>query len=312
MLLIAIFLVWQVQPTGKQEANILIDKGMSFREIGNHLQEEGWIRSSLVWEVIGTVTRKNNAFFAGIYRFDSQQGLFPILNAIHLGRSYNEPIRLTIPEGSTIEQIAGYIEETGVVRAEDFLNTVKSVSREGASSEVLYDLEGYLFPDTYFLHFGMTAQDILTMLRNQFELVLSEIKIPSNFEYSQEELIILASIIEKESQDPQEISIVASVFFNRLNIGMALQSCATVNYILKQDKLILSEADIAVESPFNTYLNVGLPPGPVCNPGRAAIEAVLNPGKSDYFYFVAGPDGEHHFSETYEEHVWWSRKLWGD
>ena len=312
MLITGIFVIWQIRPTGKQEAQVLIDNGMSFREIGNHLQEEGWIRSSLLWQVMGTVTGKSNDYFAGVYRFHSNKGLLTILNEIHIGSFDHEQIRLTIPEGSTVEQIATYVEETGVVSAEDFLNTVKSVSREGASSQVLYDLEGYLFPDTYFLQYGMTSDEILTMLRKQFDQVMSEIEIPSDFEYSQEELIILASIIEKESQDPEEISVVASVFFNRLEIDMALQSCATVNYILKQDKLILSEADIAVESPFNTYLNVGLPPGPVGNPGRAAIEAVLNPGKSDYFYFVAGPDGEHHFSETYEEHVWWSQKLWGD
>jgi len=312
MLVLAVLLVWQFKPTGKQDALVVINKGATFGEIGQQLQEDGWIHSSLFWQILGTLTGKNNDYYAGTYRFTSSMGMLTILDEIHLGHFDQEPIRLTIPEGSTIEQIATYVEETGVVSAEDFLEAVRAVTREGASTEVLYDLEGYLFPETYFLHFGMSSEEILSMLQNQFDLVMSEIEIPEDVALSQEELIILASIVEKESQDPEEISLVAGVFFNRLNIDMALQSCATVNYILKQDKLILSDEDIKVESPYNTYINVGLPPGPVGNPGRAALEAVLNPEKSEYLYFVAGPDGVHHFSETYEEHIWWSQKLWGD
>lgn len=312
ILVLTFFAFWQMQPTGQNDAVVQIESGADFSEIGTQLEEEGWIRSSLVWQLTGVLTRKSNTYFAGVYQFTSKMGLLSILEDVHQGNFYQGQIRLTIPEGSTIEQIASYVENTGVVSAEDFLNTVKSISREGASSDVIYPLEGYLFPETYFLHLGMTAEDILTMLQDQFELVLSEIEIPEDFQFSQEELIILASIVEKESQDPDEIALIAGVFLNRLEIEMALQSCATVNYILKQDKLILSEQDIAVDSPFNTYMYNGLPPGPVGNPGKAAIEAVLYPEKSDYYFFVAGPDGTHHFSETYEEHVWWSLKLWGE
>ena len=312
ILALALFTVWQMLPTGQQDAIIQIETGADFSEIGNQLEEEGWIRSSLMWQLAGVLTRKSNTYFAGTYQFTTGMGLLSILDDIHQGNQYMEQIRLTIPEGSTIEQIASYVENTGLMSAEDFLKVVKSIPREGASSQVLYPLEGYLFPETYFLHTGMSTEEIIEMLQNQFERVLADIEIPEDFAYSQEELIILASIVEKESQDPDEIALVAGVFLNRLEIEMALQSCATVNYILKQDKLILSEEDITVDSPFNTYMYNGLPPGPVGNPGKAAIEAVLHPEKSEYYYFVAGPDGTHHFSETYEEHVWWSQKLWGD
>ncbi len=303
---------WFTQPTGKPEEIFTVSKGSNYEEIGNQLEHSGWIRSSLVWQTWGVLSGQNRSYFAGSYLLQPHMGLLDISNEIHKGNTYLEKIPLTIPEGSTIEQIASYIAETGLMTAENFLQAIRSYKRDTANPDVLYELEGYLFPETYYLNSTMTADDIIEMLRNQFDLVMKDIQIPSQFAYSEEELIILASIVEKESQDPEEIGLVAGVFLNRLQIDMALQSCATVNYILKQDKLILSEDDIAVDSPYNTYMYMGLPPGPVGNPGKAAIEAVLYPVHSDYYFFVAGPDGTHHFSETYEEHVWWTQTLWGD
>lgn len=189
--------------------------------------------------------------------------------------------KITIPEGWTVQQIDDYLAEKQILAKGDFLAAAK-------------DKEGYLFPDTYFLSEKPTAEEIIKKMEENFQQKTTGLNLKKDD-------LILASIVEKEVSTEEDRKIAASVFKNRLKYNMALESCATVNYILGNNKKILSNQDIATPSPYNTYLHQGLPPGPIGNPGLAAINAALNPTESNYFYFLTGNDGKTYFAKTKTE-----------
>lgn len=286
--------------------------GDSVSEIAAGLKAADLIRNSSAFQFTAQLSGKSGRLVAGNYQIDATMSVNTILNKMVTGDMIVNYV-LTIPEGETINELAVLVENTGVVTKTQFLDAVMTYQREDAAPEVLYALEGYLYPETYYLAKYMSAKDIIDLLRAQFDKVMQEqIVIPESSTLSRDEIIILASIIEKESQNDAERALVAGVFLNRLAIDMPLQSCATVQYILNEHKEILSIADTEIDSPYNTYLYPGLPPGPVSNPSAAAIEAVLHPEISDYYYFVADTDGTHHFSKTYEEHLYWTNKIYGE
>jgi UPF0755 protein len=177
-----------------------------------------------------------------------------------------------------------------------------------ADAKRKYSLEGFLFPDTYEFKKGMSGDDIITQMLLRFEYVINDIEAKQNTVINKEnidKITIMASIVEKEAKAKNERGMVASVFYNRLNKSMPLESCATVLYALDKVKVILSIKDTQTKSPYNTYLVKGLPVGPICCPGRAAIEAAVNPDKTDYYYFVANMvknDGTMVFAKTLAEH----------
>ncbi|HZW49959.1 MAG TPA: endolytic transglycosylase MltG [Bacillota bacterium] len=287
--------------------------GDTVSDIAAGLKAADLIRNSTVFTFTAQLSGKSSRMVAGSYQIDAKMSVNTILNKMVTGDIVVNAYTLTIPEGTTINELAVLVGNTGVVTKTQFLNAVKTYQRVDAAHNVIYNLEGYLYPETYFLAKYMSADDIIDLLRAQFEKVMQEqIVFPQSCTLSRDEIITLASIIEKESQNDDERTLVASVFLNRLAIDMPLQSCATVQYILNEHKDILSIADTEIDSPYNTYLYPGLPPGPVANPSAAAIEAVLYPEISDYYYFVADTDGTHHFSKTYEEHMYWTNKIYGE
>ncbi len=167
------------------------------------------------------------------------------------------------------------------------------------------DLQGYLLPETYNMYKGLNEEEVINFLLTQFEkyyesTILSTI---ANSELTFKEMMTLASIVEKEAVRKEERSTIAGVFLNRLKVDMMLQSCATVNYARGEWKERLTNEDIAIDSPYNTYINVGLPPTPINSPGKASIDACLNPENTEYLYFLAKGDGSHYFSKTYDEHL---------
>ena len=172
---------------------------------------------------------------------------------------------------------------------------------------VKYKLEGFMYPDTYFFHEDATSEEIIKILLDTFKnKVWEELKTASNkngLDYNQ--LLTLASIVEKEAVKDDERAKIAAVFFNRIKIDMSLQSCATVQYALNREKFstTVTFEETRLESPYNTYKYAGLPPGPICNPGIKSIEAVLKPDTNKYLFFVAKGDGSHYFSLTYDEHL---------
>lgn len=167
--------------------------------------------------------------------------------------------------------------------------------------------EGYLFPETYEFLTGAPPSDVVRRMLHQFSSVFAELRdsspAPRSSPLAPSQVVILASIVEREAKVPEEYPRIAGVFLNRLNRHLPLQSCATVEYLLHERKGRLSVEDTKIESPYNTYLHVGLPPGPICNPGRRALTAALNPERNDFLFFVARGDGTHIFSRTAAEHA---------
>jgi UPF0755 protein len=212
---------------------------------------------------------------------------------------------VTIPEGYTMNQVAAALAERGVCRADSFLSACLDTNLLREFSVSAATAEGYLYPETYEFLTGSEPNEIVRRMLRQFFSVFSELRTPapSPQPLAPSEIVTLASIVEREAKVPAEFSRIAGVFMNRLRRRMPLQSCATVEYLLPERKGLLSVDDTKTESPYNTYLHAGLPPGPICNPGRRALAAALNPERNDYLYFVARGDGTHAFSRTFSEHA---------
>ena len=229
---------------------------------------------------------------AGLYDFNKKDPLNTIINKIKNGESKN--IKVTVPEGFNIKQIAKVLAENKICDEEKFINLATE-----------QNMEGFLFPNTYFLLPQMDEQEIIKVMNEEFnrywtkerEERLNQINKPKR------DVIILASIVEKEAIADRERPIIAGIFLNRLAKGMRLESCSTVLYAMGINKERLSFEDLKFDSPYNTYRHKGLPPGPICNPGAKAMDAVLYPEVTDSLYFVSKGNGTHYFSSTFEQHI---------
>ena len=221
----------------------------------------------------------------------------------------SETVKVVIPEGFELRLIAKTFEDAGLVSAEEFMEEVKKgnfdydflVKKDGVN----YNLEGFLFPATYDFVYGTDAHGLIDRMLSAFDDVYNE-KFRARAKelgMSDYEVVTLASVIEREAANASEHKKVSGVFYNRIKSGMPLQSCATVQYILKERKPVLSIADTKIDSPYNTYMYSGLPVGPIASPGESAIEAALYPEEHGYYFFVAKSDGSGHiFSKTLGEH----------
>ena len=216
--------------------------------------------------------------------------------------------RVTIPEGLPKWEVSQILEKERIIKKNDFLalvNDPEIFKEEFSFLLSLESLEGYLYPDTYYFFVEENEVQVIRKFLLRFqEIVLPLYKeiIPRN-NLSAEEIMILASIVEKEAQINLEKPIIAAVFHNRLEKGMRLRADPTVKYALGNFQERLTYEDLTVSSPYNTYVYHGLPPGPISNPGKDSIYAILYPDEVDYLYFVAKGDGTHKFSDTYEEHL---------
>lgn len=287
--------------------NVTVEMGSTTEDIGTLLQEEGIIESSSDFKFFSKVKGYDGKYQAGTYALAPSMTLSEIAEIIISGKTNN--ITFTIPEGYTIYQMADKLSEEGIVDREKF---VSLLTDGNFSYDFLSDaqsgknhLEGYLFPETYTVEFGADEETIINTMLNQFDTVFNE-EFKARAEelgYSLNEIMVIASIIERETQVDEERGKVSSVIYNRLKEGMPLQMCSTVQYILGEQKEILSNADTQIESPYNTYINQGLPPGPICCPGLASIEAALYPDETDYLYFVVSDklDGTQKFSSDYNQ-----------
>lgn len=220
-----------------------------------------------------------------------------------------ETTKVVIPEGYEIKQIAEKLCELELVTWDDFYAALNPADYNYKFLANLPDrenkLEGYLFPATYEIPAGMSAHDIIDLMLAAFNNQFAEEYYNQAAQYNMtvDEVITMASIIERETDAESERAKVAGVFYNRINSGMKLQSCATVQYVLGERKPVLSISDTQIDSPYNTYRYGGYPLGPICNPGLECIKAALYPEATDAYYFVLGKNGQHVFSRTYEEHL---------
>lgn len=292
---IVIFVPSQIS---NKDVYIYIDKGTSTYEIAKYLSSKGLIRNKYVFVVLGRL--KNLKF--GEYKINKNSNMWQIINILEKGGTLYHTI--TIPEGYTSFQIAELLQERGITTEEEFLKYVNMPELFGMKG--ITSLEGYLFPDTYFVKRGESAKKIIEMMLRRFnEVVPDEIDTRAKeLGITPYQVIILASLVEKEAKVPQERPIIASVFLNRHKKKMRLESCSTVQYALGQKKYRkLSYDDLKVNSPYNTYLVSSFPPTPISNPGLSAIKSSLWPDENDYLYFVSKGDGTHIFSKTYKEHL---------
>jgi UPF0755 protein len=293
---------------------IHIDNGDSADTIANKLQQSGVIESARLFRVLTSLMGVGDKLEAGEYEFAKGESTAVIVQRISHGITASRSV--TIPEGLRSEEIGVLLEREGVVPAQDFTSALS----DGYSASFLNALlpgrrlEGFLFPATYGTPQQLTAHDMVQQMLAAFDQrYKSEIQplLPST-RLSLLEIVTLASIIEREAQIPSERPIIASVFLNRLAAGVPLQADPTVQYAAASDpasvarygywKQELTANDLSIDSPYNTYVRPGLPPGPIANPGLSSILAVLKPAQTDYLYFVARTDGSHAFATTLEEH----------
>lgn len=304
-------------PADDQPINLRIPPGTSAQEIGKDLETLGLIRSSTAWNLwarwLATQDDKGG-FQAGTYQLFKTQSMQEIATRIWSGDVAQQSF--TIPEGWSVQQMAQYFERRGFFPAQEFLAATERVSvaeypwLPAARPMVGFPrLEGFLFPDTYQIPAGSTvsADVIVKQMLDRFEQVALPIyqqqQGKTNLSLSQ--WVNLASIVEKEAVVPQERQRIAGVFHNRLKKGMPLASDPTVEYafgIKQTPDRPLTFKQVEAPHPYNTYVNPGLPPGPIASPGKASLEATLSPEKTDYLYFVARYDGTHVFSRTLQEH----------
>ncbi len=281
--------------------DISFPAGSGIRKLANKLKDGGVIRSSWHFVLMTRLRGDSHHLKAGEYRISDAMTPDDILSKIVSGDvDYR---KFTLPEGYSIYQAAELLEQKGYFKKNVFLDKCcdKVLLAHLGIKEA--SAEGYLYPATYNLSRVGGEEQLLEQMIGQFNKAYSGIKgWEEAGSFSRHDVVTLASMIEKEAVSANEKPIISSVFHNRLRIGMPLQSDPTAVYGVRSFSGKVSKADIMRPSPYNTYLNKGLPPGPIGNPGKDAVQAAINPAKSDFLYFVARQDGTHQFSRTLEEH----------
>lgn len=296
--------------TTPEMVQIAIPAGTSGQQIGQDLESAGLIRSALAWKLWSrwqTLQNVEGGFQAGTYAITPSDSMVDIARLIWDGQVVQTSF--TIPEGWNREQMADYLQQQGFFSASEFLVATEQIPRDKFPwlPDSIPHLEGFLFPDTYQLPLdGITAPAVVELMLKRFESGALPIyqKTPSP-SLSLLDWVTLSSIVEKESVVPEERNTIAGVFTNRLNMNMPLGADPTVEYGLgiRQTKdQPLTWAQVETPSPYNTYLNRGLPPTPIASPGQASLAATLAPEDTEYLYFVARYDGTHVFSRTLAEH----------
>jgi UPF0755 protein len=279
-----------------------IPKGVTYSEGINILKREGIIKNKFIFLLLGRVTMTDRKLRAGYYNLSSSMSPWELFDILRKGRIVH--FNITIPEGSTLDDIKIKLKAVGLIDDEswqlvydrDFLD---SLNIDAPS------LEGYLYPDTYNFAKGTKPEDIFKImvhrLRENFDASLR--KRMEELGMTENEVLTLASIIEKEAIFDRERPLISAVYHNRLRKGMKLQADPTVTYGIKKKKNRITTKDLRRVTPYNTYVIDGLPPGPIASPGIKSIKAALYPADVDYLYFVSKNDGTHHFSKTGREHM---------
>ncbi len=289
----------------KNDSNIVIrvNEGDSFYSIINSLSEKGKIKGVPFIKLYVKVLGKNIDIKQGEYVIENNFSLDELIDTLTKDSSI-DIIKFTIPEGYTIEDIAEKLEMEGICSKNDFLLAVEEYelpSYVKIDSRKNYNLEGYLFPDTYLLKVGEKPKEILTKMVTRFEEILEQASKETNTSINStdiETVVTIASIIEKEARVDSERPLISSVIANRLNDGMMLQIDATVIYALGEHVETVLERHLEVDSPYNTYSNYGLPIGPISNPGLESIKAALKPEKTDYLFYVLQDEKTHYFTNS--------------
>lgn len=281
---------------------IEIAEGATYNSVSELLEQEGLITSRIYFRLLGAWTGNEKNIKPGEYGLHTAMRPMELLDLLVRGKILH--YQVVIPEGSTARQIAKLLEAAKVTEAEVFMKVVDDptlMSEFGIEGE---SLEGYLFPDTYQFPKRTPPQEIVRRMVAQFQAAYDESlrRRADQLRMTQREVVTLASIIEKETGHPSERGLISAVFHNRLKKKMRLQSDPTVIFALTEFDGNIRKKDLGIPSPYNTYRFIGLPPGPIANPGKESLYAALFPASVDYLYFVSKNDGTHIFSKTLREH----------
>lgn len=283
-------------------AQIVINRGESFAEIGRQLASEGIISNVLTFRLVAHLREEESAVRAGEYRFTPHLTQDEVLRALVTGGA-QVAAWVTIPEGFTAAQIAQRLQAAGVGQSAVFLRDFMH-ERLMVAGVRTKNLEGFLFPSTYLVPFGASSSQVAALMTAEFFKQLPpdaasraramHVRVPA--------AVTVASLVEREAKSEVDRPKIAGVIYNRLRLRMPLQVDATIEYALPEHKTVLSFADLKINSPFNTYVRVGLPPTPIANPGRPSLVAAFHPAKNNDLYYVYCGNGRHVFAATLAEH----------
>jgi UPF0755 protein len=306
----AIFVIYSAATGGedgtRESARVQVIKGDTLSDVAAKLEEAGVIKSAFVFELQARYEGYGTQIKTGRYAFESGQDSGEILHKLTVGQAA-PTFTVTIPEGLTIKETAGTVAAGSNVPAPEFDEAARRTDYGYAfldNSEVK-TTEGYLFPAKYDFERGFTARQIVDRLLQQYLLETQDLdfaEAKERLDLTENQVVIVASLVEKEAASHEEKPLIASVIYNRMRKDTPLQIDATIQYALKRPKANLSLADLKVDSPYNTYENKGLPPGPICSPGRESLLAALNPANTNYLYYVLEANAEKHFfTKSYDD-----------
>lgn len=290
----------------ERRINVKIREGLSTAEIAERLAEKGVIGSSLKFRLLARLRGYDDKLRPGSYSFTANMSDDEVFAKLLTGEK--KLVKFTVPEGFGVKEIAERLYSLDLVNKDDFLQAAENFAPYDymrKRQNVIFAAEGFLFPDTYTVESDVEIDELLDLMASTFDQKLTpEMRVQAEkMGLSVYDLITLASLIEREVRYPEDRPIVAQVLLKRLKLNMPLQTDATLQYLMDAPKEDVSIEDTQIDSPYNTYQHVGLPPGPIANPGMASIEAVLKPADTDYLYFVADRRGHNHYAYTYEEHL---------
>ena len=300
---ISIYIILFKENSFNGEKVLKIEMGTAFTKIMDTLEEEKIIDSRTMFKYAAYVLNLDQKLKAGKYKFTPGLSNYDILKKLEKCDYVIESV--TLPEGITLKQMAAILKEKLEINDNRFLELCsdgKFISGLGLE----YDsLEGFLFPDTYYIAWGTPESEIIKILVGQFNSVFEKLNGSSKMyeKYNKHEIVTMASLVEGEAMLDEEKGTIAGVFYNRLQKRIRLAADPTIQYIIPDGPRRLLNDDLKIDSPYNTYLHYGLPPGPINNPGETSLKAALFPEETDYLYFVANGEGGHKFSRTMQEHL---------
>lgn len=308
-----------VDPDSEETIEVEIPIGSGLSSIAETLEDEGIIRNAKIFKYYAKFNNESQ-FQAGTYALSKSMTLDELIQSLKTGKVYREPVfTIAIPEGLTLKQIAKIVEKKTSITEQAFMSYVEDektiddlmgkypniLTDEIRNENIKYPLEGYLFPATY--PFYEENPSVETVVETMLDATAANLTPYLTYLQEQEKsvhwLLTFASLLEREATAKTDRETIASVFYNRLDIDMPLQTDPTVLYALGEHKDRVLYSDLKVQDPYNTYVVKGLPPGPISNAGKSSIDAVVEPSDTDYLYFLADKEGNNHFTNSYEEHL---------
>lgn len=287
---------------------IMIKEGMTTADIATLLHEKKLVKDPEAFRMEARFKNLADKLQAGPYQIEGGLSNSQIVDVMVKG--HIKQIRFTVPEGFTVVKTAKKLEAEGLGKADKFIAAAKDYApyayMQTDNPNVLFKAEGFIFPATYDFPVGISEEDMLKIMVEQFDKEMQASGVAKTVQeknLNMRDVVNMAAMVEMEAVFPEEQPRIAGVFLKRVAIGMPIQSDTTIQYILGAQKEIITFADTEIQNPYNTYQNMGLPPGPIASPGLKAIQAVLAPEDNEYLYFVAEKDGHHRFTKTYEEHL---------